>query len=877
MKKRYIYILSFLLPLITLICGMIYLGVAPFGDNSLLIIDGLHQYMPFFSVLYDKLRGGETLYYTFRTGLGVNFLSLFSYYLSSPLNLFILLVKREQLNMAVSLLIVLKLALSGLFASVYFTARSEKPGLHIPAVSIAYALNGYMVGYCWNVNWLDAIMVLPLILLGIERLIQEEDGRLYGISLFYALFCNYYIGFMICIFSLIWFFFCRFRSPAVFFRRGLSFAVYSLLAGGMAAIILIPAYLGIKATSSGGDMGLPSHSWITGFWDLISRQFDMAYPVTHDNFDGNANLYFGMFAVIFLFLYLFNREIRLTDKLKKVFLVLFFYLSFNEEILNFIWHGFHNQYGIPNRFSFLYGFLLLSMAFDVLEHMEAMRIREPVAALIISLGLLGGSWFYAGTKPETEVTVSAAVLLLAYGVLLFLAGKKNGPSIFKTMIPALIAGEMVVTSLIGFDSNGQISISKFFNATREMEEAVKDNEDGTFFRSELAEAKLVDESTWYPMHAVSLFGSTARSQTVDIMDNLGFNTGINEYLYKGATPVSNLMLNVRDLYFHEEDRLETEFTEEKSYGSMTLYRNPVRGMSIGYGISKDIDYWYYYSDYPFRVLNDFCYQGYGVSTVFEDIPIPDPVCSGCTVSRTNDGEYYFSFEDKQPDNLTFTLEMGEGSDNLYLFYDGTQVDNVKVSVNGSVILDGDRDGRIMAVGSVPENSFVLVEMSLKGEQTNGYVRLSAASFSPEEYARLVQEMTQQAFEVSRMNDHHIEGRMDAIEEEYLFFSIPYDEGWRVAIDGKKAETTKVGNAFLSVIIPEGEHEITMDFLPPGLIPGVWVSVASVLTYVLLWISTSGRKRRKGSEGKKNSSGNNGNDPDPDSSDGVSPGEGEGGQ
>ena len=120
MKKRTIYILSFLLPLLALICGMVYLGVAPFGDNSLLIIDGLHQYMPFFSVLQDKLRGGESLFYTFRTGLGVNFLSLFSYYLSSPFNLLILLFKRNQLNMAVSWLIVLKLSLSGLFSSIYF-------------------------------------------------------------------------------------------------------------------------------------------------------------------------------------------------------------------------------------------------------------------------------------------------------------------------------------------------------------------------------------------------------------------------------------------------------------------------------------------------------------------------------------------------------------------------------------------------------------------------------------------------------------------------------------------------------------------------------------------------------------------------------------
>ena len=842
MKKRTIYLLSFLLPLITLICGMIYLGVAPFGDNSLLIIDGLHQYMPFFSVLSDKLKTGESLFYTFRTGLGVNFLSLFSYYLSSPLNLFVLLFKRSQLNMAVSFLVVFKLALSGLFAGICFAEKSRKPGLHVIAIAVAYALNGYMTGYCWNVMWLDAIMVFPLIILGIDRLIGKKDGRLYGIALFYALYCNYYIGFMICLFSVIYYLFHSFSGLKEFFRRGLVFFVYSMLAGGMAAVILVPAYLGIKATSSGNEMSLPSHSWITDFWDLISRQFDMAYPVTHDNFDGNANLYFGMFSVLFVFLYLLNKEIRIGEKIRKIILILFFYLCFNEEILNFIWHGFHDQYGIPNRFSFLYGFVLLTMAFDVLEHFRAVRIWEPVVSLILSLGIMGGCIYFGVDLPETEVFYAAGFLLAAYGVIVFLSKKKKTASFCRMLLPALMAGEMMVTCLIGFDSNGQISISKFFYATEDMEKAISENDDGTFYRSEVAEGKIVDESTWYPMHAVSLFGSTARDQMVDIMDSLGFGTGINEYLYKGATPVTNLMFNVRDLYYHEGDMLETEFTPAGIYGSMSLYRNPVEGMSIGYGISQDIDSWYYDSDYPFRVLNDFCYQGYWTNTVFEDIPVSDPRCNGCSVSRTNDGEYYFTYEENQPDNLVFDFDLDQGSDYLYIFYDGTQVSNVKISVDELVVVDGDMDGRIIPVGTIEKNSSVRVEMSLKGEQTNGYVRLSAASFVPEEFDHLVQEMTAQPFRVSRMNDHHIEGTFEAIEDEYLFFSIPYDEGWKVTVDGKNVETETIGNAFLSVIIPEGEHEITLDFLPPGLIPGGLVSVASVLCYLMLCLITV--KKRK---------------------------------
>ena len=845
MKKRTIYILSFLLPLCTLICGMIYLGVAPFGDNSLLIIDGLHQYMPFFSVLYDKLRGGESLFYTFRTGLGINFLSLFSYYLCSPFNLLILLFKRSQLNMAVSFLIVLKLSLSGLFASIFFTAKSRKPDLHIVAVSVAYALNGYMVGYCWNVMWLDAIMVLPVILLGIDRLIEERDGRLYGLALFYALLCNYYIAFMICLFCVIWYINHEIRSMKQFFFRGIAFTVYSFVAAGMAAVILIPAYMGIRQTSSGSEMSLPGHGWITGFWNLISRQFDMAYPVTHDNFDGNANLYFGIFAVLFLVLYLLNREINFWRKCKKVLLVLFFYLSFNEEILNFIWHGFHDQYGIPNRFSFLYGFVLLTMAFELLERLDSIRVWEPVVAVLVSLGLLGAGYFFAETSLEPEVFWSALFLILVYGIILFLSKKDlKRKAAYQMLISTMITGEMIVTSLLGFDSNGQISISKFFYATEDMERALEDNRDGTFFRSEVAEGLIVDESTWYPMNAISLFGSTARSEMVDIMDSLGLNTGVNEYLYKGSTPVTNLMFNLRDYYFHEKDQLRTDFDYVDTYGTMRYFRNPVEGMSIGYGISQDIDEWYYYSDYPFRVLNDFCYQGYGVDTVFQDIPVPDPTSHGCTTKRTNDGEYYFEYEEKEPDNIVFDLALPQGSESLYLFYDGSQVENVKISVDGMVREDGDRDGRIMCIGQVNPNATVTVAMSLKGEDSSGYVRLSAATFDQDNYDSLVQEMTFDTFDLKKMTECHLEGTFDAMEEEYLFFSIPYDDGWKVSIDGKNTETTTIGNAFLSVIIPEGEHEITLDFVPEGYKTGRMITTGSVLCYLVLCIFTHRRKKKE---------------------------------
>lgn len=883
-RRTYILLLSFLLPLAVMVVTMAVCQVGPFGDHSFLIIDGLHQYMPFYSVLYDKLKEGENLFYSFRAGLGINFLSLFSYYLSSPFNLLILFFQKTQLNTAVSLLVVLKIALCGLTAGIYFSGsersfagrhgsrrvgtaagtanlraaaegqagptaggKDRKVDVAVLLCAVAYALNGYMTGYCWNVMWLDAVMILPVVLLGIERLIDKKDGRLYATALFYALYCNYYIAFMICIFAVIWYLFYSFCSFRQFFFRGIAFAFYSLLAAGMAAVLLIPAYLGIKQTASGAAMGLPEHGWQTGIADLLTRQFDMIHPVSHDNFDGNANLYTGVFMVFAVTLYLLNREIGIWDKMKKVLLIAFFYVSFSENILNFIWHGFHNQYGIPNRFSFLFGFVLIVMLYEVLQHRDGVRNWHVVLGCLTGAGLLAVSRQWAEEPLEDGMYGLAGMLILAYGLILFVMSFDRRRRKWHAAVFCLVAAtELCVTSVLGFQHVGQISVSKFFSGTEDMEKATQALDDGTFYRSELADGKMVDENAWYDLNAVGLFGSTAIGDMVVMMDALGFYTGANEYLYEGATPVTNYLLDVRYQYFHPEDGLRTEFTYKDSFGDFRVYENPAQGMSIGYRINDSIDEWFYESAYPFRVQNELCALGYGVFEIFDNLDIPDPEVSGCTASRTNDGEYYFEYETSQQENMVFTIPMEKNMKDLYIFYDGTQVENAEIAVDGSIVRQGDLDSRMIALGNVSKGSVLTVRFKLKGETENGYVRLSAADFNTALFEGLTEKMSSRAFDADAIRPGYVDGSVTAEEGEKLFFSIPYDAGWDVLVDGEPVQAEKIGNAFLAVGLTPGEHEVTLTFTPSGFALGWKISLLSVGIFAAVCVLTPviRRKRRE---------------------------------
>lgn len=581
-------------------------------------------------------------------------------------------------------------------------------------------------------------------------------------------------------------------------------------------------------------MTLPDHSFLTNAADLLNRQFAMGSPISHDNFDGNANLYIGIFTVLAVGLYLLNQQIKISDKIKKILLVGFFYLSFGEMILNFIWHGFHDQYGIPNRFSFLFGFVLLHMLWEVFEHLDGTKGWHVAFACMAGVGLLA----YArvkGTQPlEDKVYGVAGMLFILYGMILLLYTLSRKRKVwYKAAFCAVAIIEIAATACMGFNENGQISVSKFFYGTEDMEKAAASLKDGTFYRSELASALMVDENAWYPINSVGLFGSTATDRMVNMMDNLGFYTGCNEYLYKGATPVTNFLLNVKYLYYHQEDSLTTDFKYLKTQGTFDIYENPAKGMSIGYLMNDSIKDWYYDSAYPFRVQNDLGEQAFDVFELFHDIEIDDPATNGCTASKTNDGEYYFEYGDSRPDNMTFTIPITETAENLYLFYDGTQVENAQIMVDGTNVKSGDLDGYMLPIGKVSAGSEVKVTFELKGETEDGYVRLSAADFDQEVFEEFKQTAAEQAFTVMDYSSNSLEGTVDASDNQTLFLSIPYDSGWKVKVDGKEVKTCRIGDAFLGVKVPSGEHTVSLKYTPPGFSIGWKVSLAAAIIFIVL--------------------------------------------
>ena len=280
--QRGISVLAFFVPAFIMLVLFIIRGIYPFGDRSFLFSDMYHQYMPFLSEFVHKIKAGEGLFYSYNVGIGSNFLALYVYYLASPFNWLVFLLPEGLIMEFMSYLVILRIGLMGLTFSIYLRKVFGKEDPAALLFSTAYALSGYLAAYNWNVMWLDCLILLPLILLGAERLVREGKWVMYTVALGLCILTNYYISIMICIFLVLYFGMLliteyytmtegQSRKARIVFGRIGRFAFASLLAGGLAAALLIPEVCAILRTDFGNsDFPGTLESYFSVF-DMLAR------------------------------------------------------------------------------------------------------------------------------------------------------------------------------------------------------------------------------------------------------------------------------------------------------------------------------------------------------------------------------------------------------------------------------------------------------------------------------------------------------------------------------------------------------------------------------------------------------------------------------
>ena len=407
------YGVAFLIPFVLVLSGAIAREIAPFGENTLMAIDAWGQYFPMLREMKRAFRELD-FSYSFTGALGFDLTAQSAYYTNSPLWYILFLLPGQLTPGQVDLMVFIRFGLAGLTFFHYISSHYGKKEYPMLFFSAAYALSGYTLAFINQFMWMDAVVLLPLVMLGVEKLFAGKGGiLLYTISLFLTIYSNFYIAYAVCLFAVLWFFLqsiCNFSGIRSWFLSAFRFGFCSLFAGVLNIPVLLPLVRAIGNTLA-SDMGFGGTMKL---YHSLKEMLLMLVPYRDSSLAFEApNIYFGLIPAILCVFALLSKE-KLIKKISYLLLFGFMFVSFNFNLLDFIWHGFHFPNQLPGRQSFIFSFLGLVISYSGFNTLLSAVFRKEnirsIAAVVLGILIcaeVGSNAIYKITDETKCVTLSS--------------------------------------------------------------------------------------------------------------------------------------------------------------------------------------------------------------------------------------------------------------------------------------------------------------------------------------------------------------------------------------------------------------------------------------------------------------------------------------
>ena len=888
--------LAFAFPFVGMCFVMLISQYEPFGKYSILYSDMYHQYYPFFVAFRDALRSGESLLHSWNVGLGMDYLGLYAYYLASPLNLLSVLVPEGCLLEFFSLLMPVKLGLAGLFFAVFLKRIFDRDDLSISVFGAFYGLCAWALGYQWNIMWLDTFALLPLVALGAVELLRDKKVILYTLTLFLSVFSNYYIGFFTCIFVLLLFIcyeICRWQGLKRFFADLCRIALYSILAIGMTAILELPAFAALQTTQSsvnqfpeGFRLNIADENTWKGLLDAMRQVAgNMNGGIEPTWKEGLPNLYCGIGSMVLAFLYLTSKDVKLRDKICAVCLLVFFMLSFIIRQLDYIWHGFHFTNMIPYRFSFLFSFVLLYMAYRAWLLRGSFQLWQLLVAAGLSVGIMACSNELRGDLIEDKgwvfLLINLLFLVVYIGAMVWGRHEKALPEDaaeeqiraakvdkrYRRRTSGLILVTVMIVELVvslinfGLTFSGT-SVTNYPRGTtytasviRYMKEREEDN---LFYRAETTHSQTLNDGALNHYNGVSTFTSSANVKVTEFMQALGYgakNT-YNRYCFEEASPVSNLFLNLKYMIEREgKDKASAYFDEINRFGEAVLLQNNA-WLPLGFLAESELAGVDFSQD-----TNGFLFQN---SLIRAATGIQEDVWSllsgeqltiegtDVTITGTNSSGYC-SYEDGMKGAAISYIYTVDSDGFLCVDLNFPKRNNVSIWINDAEQYSETMSLRqMLAVGDVKAGDTVEIRATCKNADESGTLTISAAILDEDRFRACFDVLNASTLELTEFTNTRVAGTIRCDRDGLLYTSIPQNGNWYAQVDGKPVEITLVGDAMVGIALTEGEHEVTFAYRNAAFSLGWKISLACAAVFGVLVYRTHRPKNRQGKFEKKKS-------------------------
>ena len=842
-QDRFLYPASFLLPVLILFAVCVVIRIVPFGEKTFLITDMQTQYIDYLLYFRNVLNGNESLFYSFSKSIGDDFLSLYAYYLGNPLNWLAALFPVEKYPAAAELLILLRYGLCGLTSALYFRKVFHTKRDTI-LFSTAYALTAFHFVICEHIQLRDGAVLLPVILLGIDQLISRESGKLYTAALCGMLLINYYSAYQICFFCVLYFVF-RVLLDGSFSRKTLlSFIGCSLISAGLAAFLLIPVAIQLTKGMKSVDGDVISFALNMSLPELAGKLFYGSFDLDQTLSSGLPNIFCGTFVTAGLPLFFLNRHIRRKEKLLCGAGLLLCAAVMMIRGLNLILHGFAEPVWWPYRYSFIICLFLISIALRCRQEREGITLPSVIISAVfvyLLLWIVAGkqfSWFSAETA-RLNVLLAGCMLL----VWAFSARSAEGFPVWVLLFccaDLFLNGWMILGEKNAYQrSETTADFQKFFAENIPVIRKLKDTDDG-FYRVEKTYARDANDAMTLGYHGVGHYSSTLNYDLMKFLPKMGYRYFPWRFLYgEGSDLVADSLLGIRYLISDSEPiakPYEPVFTEN----GYTVFRNPY---SLPVAFAAEQITLNDPTHTTFELQNDIFRALTGSDdAVYHRIEEGTPVLRNLRLSGTGPGSYEW-IEAEQEASLTWNLTVGT-DDALYLYLrnDADLQYPLDLFINGEKMMSC-FDGTGNPVITLPSG---LTELEITLRLRDGQAALDELQLYSEDLSVLEKyagQLQQSGVSVRKDSETAVSGTVSAEKDGYLFFTIPYDRGWRIEIDGVRTNAEKAFDLFLSAPVSAGVHTFSIRYRPEGLAAGCAVSCG---TLILLVMAAVIRKKRTGS-------------------------------
>lgn len=863
----YQFPLSFAIPLFILLLSYFIFGVYPFGNESVLSLDLNGQYVYYYDYMYDVLAGKESFFYSWSRNLSGEFMGIIGYYLGSPFNFLVWMFPRTMITEGLLTMMVCKVGAIGLCMSVYLSRGKGFKPLTSIIFSVCYALCSYTIVQTMNPMWLDGVMILPIIAYGIEKLIDEGKFIMLTVSLVYAFVTCFYIGFMIAIFSAIYFLYYAVAShkeglSRLFIGRGVLFTGVALVSAMISCYMLIPVYNSLSYGKF--DFSEPDYSSVYTNFNLIEF-LDKLFPNTYDTvrMSGLPFIYCGTIVLLFLPCYFFMKKIRGRDRIAGAVIISVLCVSMWICQIDMLWHGGQLPNWLPYRYSFMLSFLMTAFAAKAFDNIEEIRKKQLAGIALVWFAVLiyieSQDNYLEDISRDTMdsllvILPAMAILLIISAVVIQLKDKLHRKGICVILV-AVISTEAFCNTFVQIirqDCDIVYSTKPSYNdvidPTREVVDEIKANDDG-FYRIEKTYFRTVNDPLACGMYGLSHSSSTLNAKPIALLSYLGFTARSHYTRYSGATEITKSLFGVK----YELSCPDNSTANIKSRDDITVKENPL-AMPMAYLVDKGVAQLSFTDADPLSEISSplstteplknqnvllarMLGREYDQTNEYFTRIIDDVELEKVNVKQGKTTDGHHSFKKIEPNlntELVYTFTMPETSA-LYMYLPSKYERQVNVWLNREVFLgtyfEGDNNS-IMKIGDFEAGESVTIGLTLTRDDL--YFREAQFLYCNSEAIEAdLGELKANNAETTaeRVTPTKVKITVNAQGDNTLLMTtIPVEKGWTVFVDGEKTDYIEVLDALIGVQLTPGEHTIEMSFVTAGYPAAVMITIAGLLIF-----------------------------------------------